>query len=309
MSSRQQVEVILRLTNNSAQPIYSLWVDTLLQMEIQDVAVGPNEPSCEMIVDRAAVTEGRGSTVPIRALGAEEGLNAISAFLVKTEPGQTSEARVRGTVKGTPECVLGGKARAYMTAVAPGADVALAAASADEANATAIAAPKLAFIQRLLELEPKFTLAIQFLILLSDFGDAPDSSNHFGVPMDAYPGVEARFPTVFDAATGTPPGPKHRNGRPLHLGSLISPELAVDAGPRKNIDPPSDIADLDVRDDGIDPLSPLLSFQHCVATSIDVEVTLTQVAIDHFAKTESSAYLNIWLDGNHNGDWEETEHL
>ncbi len=49
----------------------------------------------------------------------------------------------------------------------------------------------------------------------SDLGDAPDSTNHAGVAMAAYAGVQARYPTVFDPATGLPQGPRHRlPGRP-----------------------------------------------------------------------------------------------
>ena len=53
-----------------------------------------------------------------------------------------------------------------------------------------------------------------------DLGDAPDSSNHWGMPMTAYPGVPALFPTVFDSPFGQPRGPKHWNARVFHL-SLI----------------------------------------------------------------------------------------
>ena len=288
MHSRQQVGIVLRLTNNSDKPIYSLLVDTLATENTEAASLNAEERACKLDVKRAWVSQGRGSTVPLSALGEEHGENAISAFLVKTEPGQTSEARVRGTVIGSPDCVLAGPAAAFLTATGPGAD----------------ATPKLAFIQNLLDLQPKWTLAVRLIILLSDFGDAPDSTNHFaGVSMDAYPAVDARFPTVFDAATGNPPGPKHRNGRPLHLGALVSAELIVDAGLLKNIDPPNNNPDLDVQDDGIDPNA--LSFQHCFPTTIPVEVTVNQVAIDTFAKNDSHAYLNIWLDGNHDGDWED----
>lgn len=40
-----------------------------------------------------------------------------------------------------------------------------------------------------------------------DLGDAPDSSNHWGMPMTAYPGVPALFPTVFDSPFGQPREP------------------------------------------------------------------------------------------------------
>ncbi len=118
--SRQQVGIVLRLTNNSDKPIYSLLVDTLAMENAEAASLNAEERACKLDVKRAWVSQGRGSTVPLSALGEEHGENAISAFLVKTEPGQTSEARVRGTVIGSPDCVLAGPAAAFLTATGPG---------------------------------------------------------------------------------------------------------------------------------------------------------------------------------------------
>jgi len=51
----------------------------------------------------------------------------------------------------------------------------------------------------------------------TDLGDAPDSTNNYGVSMTAYPkggpfGTQARYPTVFNDGSGTGPyGPVHLN--------------------------------------------------------------------------------------------------
>ena len=63
-----------------------------------------------------------------------------------------------------------------------------------------------------------------------DLGDAPDSSNHSGAGMLAYPAVPARYPTVFDPAAGTPQGPSHSKPTPFHLGQRVSLEVEADQG-------------------------------------------------------------------------------
>jgi len=202
--------------------------------------------------------------------------------------------RWKGDLQAGGQLVLGlrvASASIASTAVAPG-------------GGQGVDATRLAFIQGLLEQQPKLGALIVLLILLNDYGDAPDSSNHFGVNMTAYaPNITARFPTVFDPATGAPPGPKHKNGLPLHLGPLVSGEWNADRFARRNLDPSADLADLDIRDDGVDPLT--LSFQHCVPTTINFQASVSQKAVDEFAANGTTAYLNIWLDGNHDGDWED----
>src|SRR5689334_18847464 len=94
-----------------------------------------------------------------------------------------------------------------------------------------------------------------------DLGDAPDSTNHFGVGMAAYPAVLARYPTVFDPATGAPSGPLHINPAGNGwLGAAVSREadadLLPDADGVTNIDPPTNTANRDRFDDGVPPVNP-----------------------------------------------------
>ncbi len=140
----------------------------------------------------------------------------------------------------------------------------------------------------------------------ADLGDAPDSSNHFGVPMTAYPGVQANFPTVFDPATGAPAGPRHINPQPFHLGPRVSLEVGADVGPdqdpRNNLVPNFNSANNDRADDGIriDPQN----LVHCRPATLEVRVFITpafQAAA--LAGGVDEGYLNLWLDGNRDGDW------
>lgn len=140
----------------------------------------------------------------------------------------------------------------------------------------------------------------------SELGDAPDSSNHDGVGMAAYPpgglsGISARYPTVFDVSTGSPPGPKHWNPRgEAWLGSGVSVEIEADRLPdedgEKNIDPAARLADRDGADDGL--VFPV-DLPHCGLTVITYTVTVTPSA-------QFSQYiLNVWFDYNRDGDWED----
>ncbi|MCK5000187.1 MAG: hypothetical protein KAS23_11650, partial [Anaerohalosphaera sp.] len=90
----------------------------------------------------------------------------------------------------------------------------------------------------------------------NDLGDAPDSSNNFGVAMTAYPsGVQAMYPTVYGA--GSPPfGPIHwMPTARAHLGRNVTGEreadIMFDMDPTNNIIPPKDIPDKDLADDGV----------------------------------------------------------
>src|SRR5690349_19010829 len=67
---------------------------------------------------------------------------------------------------------------------------------------------------------------------LYDLGDAPDSSNHPGLPMSAYAGRQANFPTVYDPVTGLPPGPRHFDPDAYSwLGADVSEERDADRLP------------------------------------------------------------------------------
>lgn len=137
----------------------------------------------------------------------------------------------------------------------------------------------------------------------SDLGDAPDSTNHFGAAMAAYPNVPAGFPTVFDPATGQPQGPRHLHPRPFHLGQRVSREIDADVGPDQdplnNIIPPANDPDNDRFDDG----SRLRNLANCQPAAADVRVAIAPVAVNYFQQLGTPAYLNVWLDANRDGDW------
>lgn len=135
-----------------------------------------------------------------------------------------------------------------------------------------------------------------------ELGDAPDSSNSYGVGMTAYPsggppGILARFPTVFTA--GAPPyGPLHFNKKLIYfLGPAITAEkeadIGFDADGVNNLKPPSDVPDLDRADDGV-VLAPL---PHCAPTKLAYTVTVLPGA------PPSKAYVNLWFDWDRSGDW------
>ncbi len=138
-----------------------------------------------------------------------------------------------------------------------------------------------------------------------DLGDAPDSTNTFGVTMTAYPaggppGTLARFPTVY--AAGSPPhGPLHHNNpRPhYHLGPQITREreadMGPDADPSNNILPLWDRPDLDRADDGILQKPPV--FPHCAMTAITFQVTVPPGA------PASQPFVNLWFDWDRSGHW------
>jgi hypothetical protein len=139
---------------------------------------------------------------------------------------------------------------------------------------------------------------------LFDLGDAPDSTNHAGLPMITYvgpsfPGVPGNFPTVFDPATGLPEGPRH--GQPLAdawLGQWVTLEYDADLMPDQdgvpNLDPPTNMPDQDGADDGV--TLPII-LTDCVPTFITYTVTVTPGAppLDRF--------VNVWFDWNRDADW------
>lgn len=135
----------------------------------------------------------------------------------------------------------------------------------------------------------------------ADFGDAPDSTNHFfGKIMMAYPSIQALFPTVYDLATGQPPGPRHlAPDADIRLGPEASVESDADWPPDEdivtNINPPRDRADRDWYDDGVHfPIS----LPDCVQTSFTYTVTVVL--------GPNTRYVNAWLDFNRDGDWADT---
>jgi plastocyanin len=152
------------------------------------------------------------------------------------------------------------------------------------------------------------TIPLTFRFIRADLGDAPDSTNHYGVTMTAYispSAVQAEFPTVFEAATGLPRGPRHARSRPFHLGELVSWEWGADVGADQdlinNLAPILDQANLDRHDDGANP--PTWTLQHCRTTEVEVRVFISPLAVDYFKQLEKPGYLNGWIDGLRDGDW------
>ncbi len=133
-----------------------------------------------------------------------------------------------------------------------------------------------------------------------DLGDAPDSTNHFSVTMQAYAGVAAAFPTVRDLATGLPAGPFHRLlSQDSWLGDAVTNEedadLLPDADLVTNLDPPTDVANRDGADDGVQfPVS----LPPCQMTQFTYRMRVASGIRDR--------YTNAWLDLNHNGQWGDT---
>ena len=132
-----------------------------------------------------------------------------------------------------------------------------------------------------------------------DLGDAPDSTNGHNVPMTAYPGTPAHFPTVYQA--GSPAhGPIHWEPEALaYLGDAVSLENEADSGADadgvNNIVPALDLADLDGADDGV-VLPPTLT--HCAWNTLDYVVTV----VDPIYRSMS---LNVWFDFNRDGDFDD----
>ncbi|HIE39726.1 MAG TPA: hypothetical protein EYP77_11815 [Anaerolineae bacterium] len=74
-----------------------------------------------------------------------------------------------------------------------------------------------------------YSNAAHLRLACKDLGDAPDSRNHAGQVMEAYPGVIAHFPTVFDPALGSPQGPRHNFAwQDAWLGTWVSSERDAD---------------------------------------------------------------------------------
>lgn len=154
------------------------------------------------------------------------------------------------------------------------------------------------------------TISCQGVVLQNktDLGDAPDSTNNFGVSMMAYPTqgmlqviVPANYPTVYNDGSGTGPfGPVHLNAQAVaFLGNKITRETEADTGTDEdgvnNIRPLTDTANLDQGDDGV--IFPI-NMPNCRYTTIDYIVNVVDPNVD--------LWVNIWLDWNRDGDWDDT---
>ncbi|MEO7703905.1 MAG: carboxypeptidase regulatory-like domain-containing protein [Thermoflexales bacterium] len=144
-------------------------------------------------------------------------------------------------------------------------------------------------------------------IVRTDLGDAPDSSNHFPAAMTAYLGVPARFPSVFDPGTGLPQGPKHVRPEHFHLGPRVSRERDADLLPDNdivpNLRPPANVNDRDRWDDGL--MLSSVKFQDCQITNLPIQVFIDPLAKAWMTSTAKLGYINVWVDGNHDGDWQD----
>lgn len=138
----------------------------------------------------------------------------------------------------------------------------------------------------------RLTLCVQ----VADVGDAPDSTNHPGAVMSAYPNVPANFPTVF---WGDPvPGPAHRQPKTdAWLGRDISAEkdadLVYDADGLTNIEPLNNAANRDGYDDGVRLNT--LALPTCGMTKFQYDVRIVGPL--------TTRYANVWFDFNKDGDW------
>jgi len=136
-----------------------------------------------------------------------------------------------------------------------------------------------------------------------DLGDAPDSTNNFGVEMIAYSSsdvqAKANYPTVY--MTGSPPyGPIHWQPHAVaYLGNSVSLEAEADIGPdsdgQNNIDPENNVSNQDNADDGI--LHMPLFMSHYPGETFDYQVTVVTPNVP--------LYVNAWFDWNGDGDWED----
>ncbi|MFZ1756937.1 MAG: DNRLRE domain-containing protein [Caldilineaceae bacterium] len=148
----------------------------------------------------------------------------------------------------------------------------------------------------------------------SDQGDAPDSTNNHGIPNTAYttPPTLGQFPTVYQGtAQGQPAGPRHANVTvEAFLGDTMTREQRADGGADddgiNNIlrNPPAgsgsvaDVADNDRGDDGWrNRTTPLYD---CQRTDLVVRVHRSP------GGQLEQMYLNVWFDGNRDGDWQDT---
>ena len=141
-----------------------------------------------------------------------------------------------------------------------------------------------------------------------DVGDAPDSTNHFGAAMTAYPGVQADFPTVIDRGDWTAGWPGMRPP------AAAAPGRA--RGGRAGCGPGAGAAQSRPACQRREP-RPLRrrraihawSLTRCQVTSFPVRIFISPAAAARFQQAEAKATLNVWLDGNRDGDWADEPRL
>jgi len=174
--------------------------------------------------------------------------------------------------------------------------------------------------------------------LPGDYGDAPDTTNRSPWPMNAYPwnsgmasvgfseppDVLAHYPTVFDPGSSNPQGPWHRFplGR-AWLGQSASIEDHAGYGYDPDIHPTRPSGN--VNNIKPAPLNPHTNEREGLAgydgfddaLPHDVNISLPDCAETGFAYTVSGAakagktvnYLNVWFDGNRDGDFDDNTNI
>ncbi|MEX1019765.1 MAG: GEVED domain-containing protein [Litorilinea sp.] len=281
------------LTNTGETPVVGLLTGAFLPTIPNEVAAAQDFARSACAIEVTAVRVDSGVAVPVRPAAFGASAPRVDYAILATL-GRDSTARfelqleLRGGYGCVLESVLQLRARALPTTFEQPL------------------LPRPGLLRNLFQVTPQIGPSVFIFAALSDLGDAPDSTNHFGASMRAYAGVTANFPTVFDPATGLPQGPKHRFVRPLFLGDQVSQETEADLTflpLNRNIDPPNDIPDLDRFDDGVNVGA--MALQHCVPTTVPFRVTFSQAAVDRLKQEGKTAYLNIWLDGNRDGDWDD----
>jgi hypothetical protein len=287
--SGDRVQVRTVFSNNSSSTIFALVTNTLQPQPVR--AAQSNTDGCSANVVGVNLLQGQGRPLPVAALSE---VQADYGFVVALDPGEVALMEAQVHAVGDADCSLQGRTEARARAMPAGFDQPVLA----EAR----------LVRGLANLPPGVALLIPWLIIASDYGDAPDSfywGYAGGGDMLAYlsPITVGKFPTSFYATKPSPQGPKHRFVNPLHLGDGFSLELWADRGFRRNIDPLTLASDLDVNDDGIDPAA--VAFQHCMPTTVPFRITMSQAAHDRLTAEDGNAYINIWLDGNRDGDWED----
>ncbi len=146
-----------------------------------------------------------------------------------------------------------------------------------------------------------------------DLGDAPDSTNHFGLPMTAYPAgsipgspdaVEADFPTVYGESA--PYGPRHDFPDVIASLGAVSREDEADREHDEdgqpydtinNIYPGGDSSNRDGGDQSVDTwFGQQLDHGRENTVWFEVDVHLTPAG---------PLYVNIWYDWSRDGDWDD----
>lgn len=127
-----------------------------------------------------------------------------------------------------------------------------------------------------------------------DYGDAPDDTVS---GMLAYAGVAAHFPTLSNANRS---GPRHRSPGLVYLGTQNTNDAPTDADGTPNLDTATLLANLDGGDDGWLNQRQINRIENCAP--IDLRLRLR-----HRLTQTVPLYLNVWFDGNRDGDWKDED--